>query len=74
MRTCYEILIIKEVLRDTVKRFTDRLSIERFKEIVLPIELRDEVYNAYGLLCRYMEGHSHSDEYGSHIPPTIEIY
>ncbi|WP_418409178.1 AAA family ATPase [Alistipes sp.] len=73
MRTCYEILIIKEVLRDTVKRFTDRLSIERFKEIVLPIELRDEVYNAYGLLCRYMEGHSHSDEYGSHIPPTIEI-
>lgn len=73
MRTCYEVLIIKEVLRDTVKRFTDRLSIERFKEIVLPTDLRDEIYSAYGLLCRYMEGHSHSDEYGSHIPPTIEI-
>lgn len=72
MRTCYEVLIMKEALCNTVTRFKDRLSIDRFKEIVLPVELRDEIYEAYGLLCRYMEGHSHSDEYSAHIRPTAD--
>jgi energy-coupling factor transporter ATP-binding protein EcfA2 len=70
MRTCYEVLIMKDALCNTVTRFKDRLSIDRFKEIVLPVDLRDEIYEAYGLLCRYMEGHSHSDEYSSHIRPS----
>ena len=71
LRTTYETFVIHTLFNDVVKRFDERVSFGRLKEIRLSPEILTRVDEKCSLLSRYIEGHSHSDKY-IHLKPTPE--
>lgn len=70
LRTCYEVFVIHELFNRVVLRFNDRVSMDYLKEVYFSEELKMELLDSYGQCCRYMEGHTHSDEY-AYCKPTV---
>lgn len=68
LRTCYEAFVIFDMFGDVVKRFEERISIERMKDVVIDSAIRDEVIEKVALLSRYIQGHLHSDRYVAQKP------
>jgi ABC-type transport system involved in cytochrome c biogenesis ATPase subunit len=61
LRTCYEALIIFELLNAVVIRFSERISVGRLREIAWDEQIIESVVEKHELLSRLMEGHLHSD-------------
>ncbi len=72
LRTCYEAFVIFDLFGDVVRRFEERVSIERMKAVVIDPAIRDEVIEKVGMLSRYIQGHLHSDRFGAQ-KPTPEL-
>lgn len=68
LRTSYEALVIFEIFNEVVRRFEERISIDRLKEVILDRAILDEVVGKVALLSRYIEGHLHSDHYAFQKP------
>lgn len=66
-----ETLVVFDLFKGVVQRFNERISIDSLLKVNFTSELRDEIVDNFGLCCRYMEGHSHSDKY-AYIKPTLE--
>lgn len=71
LRTCYEVLVINDLFKNVVKRFDERVSVESLKDVCFDDGLVTELLDNFGLCCRHMEGHTHSDQY-AYQKPTIE--
>lgn len=63
LRTCYEYFVIKELFGDVVKRFQERISIDRLKGAYLPPDIVAAVIEKVGYLSRFIEAHLHSNEF-----------
>lgn len=68
LRTSYEALVIFEIFNEVVRRFEERISIDRLNEVILDRSILDEVVGKVALLSRYIEGHLHSDHYAFQKP------
>ncbi len=68
LRTTYEVFIIYELFNEVVLRFEERISFGRLKDIVWDEDIIKQVIKKCEYLSRYIEGHSHSDEYSSKKP------
>ena len=73
LRTSYESLVVFELFKGTVQRFAERISMESLKNVNFSETLKEEILNNFGLCCRYMEGHSHSDKYAYRKPELINL-
>lgn len=73
LRTCYEVLVIKELFNNVVQRYNERVSIDSLTGVVVTDELVKELMNAYGSCCRFMEGHSHSDNFQYKKPTPDDL-
>jgi hypothetical protein len=71
LRTSYEALVVYDFFSGVVQRFLERVSIDSMNSICLDRDIRDEIMDGFGLCCRYMEGHSHSDKY-AYKKPEVE--
>ncbi|GHT04161.1 hypothetical protein AGMMS5026_10200 [Endomicrobiia bacterium] len=68
LRTCYEVLVINDLFNNVVQRYSERVSIDSLSKVCLKGDLINELMYSYNKCCRYMEGHSHSDEYSYKKP------
>jgi energy-coupling factor transporter ATP-binding protein EcfA2 len=73
LRTCYEVLVINDLFKNVVQRFNERVSIDSLKEVSLSHELIDEIGVNFGLCCRYMKGHTHSDAFAYQKPELSNL-
>lgn len=71
LRTCYESLVVFELFNGVVQRFQERVSVESLTEAVTDLTLKKEIGDCFGVCCRFMEGHLHSDDY-AYQKPTID--
>jgi hypothetical protein len=67
LRTSYEALILFDLLKGCVVRFNERFSMERFKTITWDQDSVEKLQSRYFELCKYMEGHLHSDNQGNSL-------
>jgi ABC-type Mn2+/Zn2+ transport system ATPase subunit len=72
LRTSYEAFVIFDLFGSVVMRFSERISIERLKDVHVDPDIRETVMEKVGLLSRYIEGHLHSDPYIAQ-KPTPEL-
>lgn len=63
LRSTYEAFIIYDLFNGVVTRFEERISCDRLNAIIWDKKIVDTIIKNYGLLSRYMEGHSHSDAF-----------
>lgn len=70
LRTCYEVLVINELFCNVVQRYNERVSMESLSKVAFDKTLVEDIMINYGLCCRFMEGHTHSDKY-LHKKPDI---
>ncbi|MGL6006341.1 AAA family ATPase [Aeromonas sobria] len=70
LRTCYEVLVISELFCNVVQRYNERVSMESLSKVAFDKTLVEDIMINYGLCCRFMEGHTHSDKY-LHKKPDI---
>ncbi len=61
LRTSYETQVVFGLFKGVVQRFEERVSVDSLKSVFFTTELRDELLDNFYQCCRYMEGHSHSD-------------
>jgi hypothetical protein len=61
LRTTYEAFIIYDLFNEVVKRFEERVSFDRLKEVSLDREVVEQVVENLGTLSRYIDAHLHSD-------------
>ena len=54
-------------------RFQERISMDRLDQTFWDEALCKEIMERNGQLSRYMEGHSHSDEFGAQKPTPAEL-
>lgn len=72
LRTTYETFVIHTLFNEVVKRFDERISFGRLRDIRLTPDILKKVDEKCALLSRYIEGHSHSDQY-SEKKPTPDL-
>jgi energy-coupling factor transporter ATP-binding protein EcfA2 len=63
LRTSYEVLVISKLLQNVVFRFQDRVSVDALLNINIQEEIKNEIHNNFAECCRYMEGHTHSNQF-----------
>lgn len=68
LRTCYEVLVINELFCNVVQRFNERVSIDALSKVNFTEEIKIELSEGFAQCCRYMEGHTHSDNYAYKKP------
>lgn len=68
LRSSYEAFVIFDLLSGVVQRFNDRVSVDSLTGVHVDQHIVSEILDAFGLACRYMEGHSHSDKYSAKKP------
>lgn len=68
LRTNYEYFVIFNLFNSVVKRFEERVSIERLKEVVINDEIVQEVILKTGNVSRYIDAHLHSDGFAANKP------
>ncbi|WP_316842604.1 AAA family ATPase [Pedobacter gandavensis] len=71
LRTCYETLVVFGFFNGVVQRFIERVSLDSMDKVFIDQDLKKEMMESFGLCCRYMEGHSHSDQY-AYKKPNLE--
>jgi len=73
LRTCYEVLVINGLFKDVVQRYNERVSMEALKDVYFDDALISELQVSFAQCCRYMEGHTHSDEYAYKKPEPVNL-
>jgi energy-coupling factor transporter ATP-binding protein EcfA2 len=73
LRTCYETLVVFGIFNGVVQRFVERISIESLEKVTIDPAIKAELIESFGLCCRYMEGHSHSDKYAYKKPKLEDL-
>lgn len=73
LRTCYETLVINELFCNVVQRYNERISIDALSKVIITDEIKNELSDSFAQCCRYMEGHSHSDQYSYQKPETKNL-
>ena len=73
LRTCYEVFVINDLFSNVVTRFNDRVSIDSIDKVCFNDEIASELQVNFGMCCRYMEGHTHSDEYAYNKPTVANL-
>ncbi|MDP9311771.1 MAG: AAA family ATPase, partial [Chloroflexota bacterium] len=68
LRTTYETFVMYDLFGGVVTRFSERIRIDNLNKVVFDQELLSEVTAKVGLLSRYIEGHSHSDQFAAQKP------
>ncbi len=68
LRRCVEEAVLKYLFKDVVTRWNDRVMIGGLKKINWKEEFVDEIDGLYGELSRYVEGHSHTEEFAGGAP------
>jgi hypothetical protein len=51
------------LLQNVVFRFQDRVSVDALLNINIQEEIKNEIHNNFAECCRYMEGHTHSNQF-----------
>lgn len=74
LRTCYEVLVINDLFNSVVQRYNERVSINALSNIVITDEIVTELTNNYSSCCRFMEGHSHSDNFQYKKPTPNDLF
>ena len=74
LRTSYEALVVFDLFNGVVQRFNERVSIDSLTNVYFDTSLRDEIIDSFYKCCRFMEGHSHSDEYAYKKPDTQDLH
>ena len=72
LRTSYEAFIMFDLFNNVVRRFEERISGDRLKDVYIDEGVRDEVVESVGRISRYIGAHLHSDMYMAQ-KPTPEI-
>ena len=72
LRTSYEAFIIYDLFNEVVKRFDERVSFERLRDVSIDNATVDCVVEKLSLLSRYIDAHLHSDAFSSE-KPTPEL-
>ena len=62
LRTCYETFVINDIFKNIVLRFNDRVSVMSLSSVCFDDEVVKELIGNFEKCCKYMEGHTHSDE------------
>lgn len=62
LRTCYETFVINDIFKNIVLRFNDRISVMSLSSVCFDDEVVKELMDNFEKCCKYMEGHTHSDE------------
>lgn len=73
LRSSYEAFVIFDLLAGVVQRFNDRVSVDSLSGIYIDDEIINEIKDNFGLACRYMEGHVHSDKFLSKKPTPDQL-
>jgi len=73
LRATYEAFVIFDLFEGVVQRLNDRVSIDSLSGVYVDNEIIKEIMSSYGLACRYMEGHSHSDKFLSKKPTPAQL-
>lgn len=68
LRTTYETFVIHTLLADVVKRIDEQVRFGNLKKIRITPEIIERADAKFAQLSRYIEGHSHSDEYAGTTP------
>ncbi len=71
LRTSYEAFVTFELFNGVVRRFEERISMERLKDVVIKPDVVQRIIEKVGLLSRYIEGHLHRDD--SSQTPTAKL-
>jgi hypothetical protein len=74
LRTSYEAFVIYELFNEVVKRFEERVSFDRLKDVVVDPDTVDLVVQKLGALSRYIDAHLHSDEYAAEKPTPAVLH
>ncbi|MGK4475983.1 AAA family ATPase [Aeromonas molluscorum] len=73
LRTCYEVLVINELFCNVVQRYNERVSVDSLAKVSFTKAIVDELLSNYGLCCKFMEGHTHSDMFAYKKPETDDL-
>jgi hypothetical protein len=73
LRSSYEAFVIFDLFAGVVQRFNDRVSIDSLNSVYVDDDIVKEIMASFGLACRYMEGHSHSDKFLSKKPTPEQL-
>lgn len=71
LRATYEAFIVYDMLGDVVRRFEERISAGRLRDIRWDRALADEVYARYEDISRHIGGHLHTDAALRPSPETL---
>jgi len=63
LRTSYEAFIIYDLFNEVVKRFEERVSFERLRDVSIDKATIDQVVEKLSILSRYIDAHLHSDTF-----------
>lgn len=69
LRTCYEAFVMFDLFNQVIQRFSEPIMFMRLRGVVYDQQLIDETVEKFEFLSRYIEGHSHSDQFSA-IKPT----
>lgn len=73
LRNTLEEIIIRDVLKGTVKRWDEQVRIGNLKEIDWSNEIADEICKLQDDISRLIDAHSTSDEFGGGMPEPDEL-
>ncbi len=73
LRSSYEAFVIFDLFAGVVQRFNDRVSVDSLKSVYVDNDIVMDIMDSFGLACRYMEGHSHSDKFLSKKPTPEQL-
>lgn len=73
LRTSYEALVLHDIFGDVVRRWDERLSIERLTNVVLDRSIIETIVAKSAFLSRYIDAHLHSDEHNPEKPTPAAL-
>jgi hypothetical protein len=73
LRTCYETLVVFGMFNGVVQRFVERISVDSLDKVSIDPIIKAELIESFGLCCRFMEGHSHSDRFAYRKPQLEDL-
>ena len=73
LRTTYEAFVIYDLFNEVVKRFEERVSFDRLRDVILNQSIVEEVADKLGKLSRYIDAHLHSDNYAAERPTPATL-
>lgn len=74
LRTCYETFVIYDIFKNIVQRFNDRVSVMSLSSVCFDDEIIKETMLNFEKCCKYMEGHTHSDNSAANKPDDKTLF